>query len=88
MIFGGLLKKLIPGKAKQWLFDRAIDGVFGRVKKWLSQKFSSVLSSEKATPPEAPVKEKEIIGPRTKFNTGRLDWREIENQKPNKKKGK
>lgn len=32
--------------------------------------------------------EKEVIGPRTKFNTGRLDYRDIENQKQPQKKGK
>ena len=87
MIFGGLLKKLIPGKVKQFLFDKAVDGALSRLGKWIKARFSF-----QPTPNDQPTlpspKEKEIIGPKTKFNTGRLDWREIENQKPNKKKGK
>lgn len=66
MIFGGLLKKLIPGKVKQFLFDKAVDGALSRLGKWIKSRFTSFPGSHDQPTLPSP-KEKQIIGPHDKF---------------------
>lgn len=68
----GLLKKIIAWVAKKLSKEQKAELFDKAVDKWAGEK----------------KVEKEVIGPRTKFNTGRLDWREIEDKKTQKKKGK
>lgn len=69
----GLLKKIVAWVAKKLSKEQKAELFDKAVDKWAGK------------PKE---NEKEIIGPKTKFNTGRLDWREIEDKKQPKKKGK
>lgn len=70
-MIAGLIKKIIPDKAKVWLVDKVIDGTVGKIKRWFQDRFA----------PEPEPEEKEVVGPKTKFNTGRLDYRDIEKKK-------
>jgi hypothetical protein len=51
----------------------------GRIKAYFAEK-------KRGPQPDKP-EEKEVIAPKTPFNTSRLEWREIQKQKQPKKKG-
>ena len=57
------------------LFWKIVKGI---ADKWFQKK----IDGDKPKP-----KEKEVIGPKTQFNTSRLEWKEIQDKKQPKKKG-
>lgn len=73
----GFLKKIIPLKTKGAIVDAVIDGRWKKFIKWVKSFF----------PQEAPKpQEREVISPKTPFNTSRLDLRREEQSKKKKRK--
>lgn len=74
-MIAGLIKKIIPDKAKVWLVDKVIDGTVGKIKWWFKDHFA----------PET-AKEKEVIPPTQKFidpGTGSRLGRGLDKRKKN-----
>jgi hypothetical protein len=65
MIFGSIIKKLVPGGLKKKLFDMAVDGGMKRLATWLKGLFTSKPSSADL-PTLRPFTTKDKQKPKTK----------------------